>query len=436
MDFLWSNMNCLKPLLGCITRLHPIIYPTSQRSWSRGIEPLSELERSQFLRHSVRVRIMTVSSEDDFHLLRSFPYHICVFSKLLSLSWMVVFTKSLRFFLSPTLRNCYIAIVQPDLARHSIGTRCAALEGLDIDTMGTIAQAPHLSETVRSCKALVRLQCPPLDFPAWKHLSTVPTLRDVSIFQESFSSPPFRLDTHNLESLTFLNVTTLRFSFAPITDITAIIQHSEFPSLKEFELADHVLPGAELLLLLRALSQCKACNTLEKISISDDDPEVQEPPGESFAVISELHCFTQLRTLRIYVRCSINLDNGLLFEAVSSWPQIRSLTLYDPYRRPPKVTFRGFFAVLSQCPYLQALHVGIDVVDIDINIEAESFQHTSLKGMSFHYSPAVNTEAVARIIFAMLPNVQLPEYDKTWDDVKTHLESLKASSSLKSADSN
>lgn len=309
--------------------------------------------------------------------------------------------------------------------------RCPALEGLDIVTMGTVAQAPHLSETIRSCKALVRLQCPPLNSAAWKHLSTVPTLLNVSIYQESFSGSLSRLDTHNLSFSTFLNVTTLRFRLVPITDIIAVIQHSEFLSLKEFELVDHILPGAELLPLLRALSQCKACNTLENIAIYDDDPEVDEPSANSFAVTRELLCFTQLRSLRLYVGCSTNPDNVSLFEAMSSWPQIRSLSLSDPHRRPPQVTFRGLFAALSQYLHLHALHVEIDAANIDIDPKAESFQHTSLKSIGYYSSPAANAEAVARIIFIMLPNVQLAD---TWGDVNTHLQSLKASSSLQGAD--
>ncbi|KAG2354971.1 hypothetical protein BDR07DRAFT_1613945 [Suillus spraguei] len=432
MDFLWADMNRLLPLLGCVTRLHPMIYPRAQQSWSRGIEPLSELERSQFLRHSGRVRSLCISSDDEFHLLNTFPFDTCVFPNLISLSWVVISTRYLRFFLSPSLRKCYIAIVQPDLARNSIGVRCPALETLDIEVMGVIARAPHLSETIRSCKALVFLQCPPPDSAAWKHLSTVPTLLNLSICQENFSGGgPSKLDTYNLRLSTFLSLTTLRFGYTSIADTTAILQHSEFPSLKEFELVAHVLPGAELLPLLQALSQCKACDTLENIAISDDNPEVQEPPGNSFAVTGVLLCFSQLRTLSLRVHCSINLDNSLLLEALSSWPQLRSLLFYDQHRRSPKVTFGGLSAALRQCPHLHTLCIGVDVVNIDIDPKAESFQHTSLQNMGVCTSPVADAEAVARIIFAMLPNVHLAD---SWGDVNTHLKSLKASSSLQGED--
>lgn len=424
MDFLWADMDSLLPLLGCVTRLHPLIYPRAQKFWSRDIEPLSELERSQFLRHSGRVRFLSVSSDDDFRLLYFLPSNTCVLPNLHSLSWVVIFTRYLHFFLSPTLRNCYIAIVQPELVQDSIGTRCAALEDLDIVTMGVMARAPHLSETIRSCKALKRLQCPPLDSAAWKHLSTVPTLLDLSIHQEDFSSLPSKLDTHNLSLATFLNVTILRFCFAPIEDTIALLQHSEFPSLKEFEFVAHILPGAELRPLLRALSQCKACHTLENIAISDDDPEVEEPPDNSFSVVRELLCFTQLRSLRLSIHCSINLNNDLLLEVISSWPQLRILSMYDTRHRSPKVTFRGLFAALRRCPQLRTLNIELDVVNIDIDPKADSFQHTSLITLGVYDSPAADTEAITRIIFAMLPNVR---FANSWTK---HLESLKASSNL------
>ncbi|KAG1724868.1 hypothetical protein EDB19DRAFT_293754 [Suillus lakei] len=430
MDLLWAEMSDLRPLLGCVVRLHPMIYPRAQKSWSRGIDPLSKSECSQFLRHSARVRSMSVSSDDDFHFLYALPFDACVFPQLLSLSWMVVFTRFLHFFLSPTLRNCYIALVQPGLVREAIGTRCAALEDFDIVTLGTMAQDAHLSEIVRSCKALIRLQCPPLDSAAWKHLSTVPSLVNLSIHQESFfPCPPSRLDMHNLSFATFLNVTALRFCCTSIPDITAILQHSEFPSLKEFELVAHVLLGAEAQPLFLALSQGKTCHTLEHISISDDYTEVEEPPVNSLAMTRELLCFTQLRTLDISVRCSIDPDNDLLLEAMISWPHLRSLRLCDPHRRPPKVTLRGLFAALRLCPHLHTLLVGVDVMNIDIDPKAESFQHTSLKKLVVYSSPVADAEAVARIIFSMLPNIQpnirFPDF---WEDVNTHLKSLKSSS--------
>ncbi|KAG1731672.1 hypothetical protein EDB19DRAFT_2041697 [Suillus lakei] len=359
---------------------------------------------------------MSVSSDDDFHFLYALPFDTCVFPQLLSLFWMVVSTGYLHFFLSPTLRNCYIALVHPDLARESIGTRCAALEDLDIVMLGTMTQDAHLSEIVRSCKALTCLQCPPLDSAAWKHLSTVPTLLNLSIHQESFIPyPPSRLDTHNISFATFLNVTALRFCYAVIPDITAVIQHSEFPSLKELELAAHG----------------KARHTLEHISIFDNYTEVEEPPVNSLAMNRELLCFTQLRTLDMSVSGSIDPDNGILLEAIVSWPHLRSLRLCDPHRRPPKVTFRGLFAALRLCPHLHTLLVGVDAMNIDIDPKAESFQHISLKKLVMYSSPVADAEAVARIIFSMLPDIQ-PNIHllDMWEDVNAHLKSLKSSSSL------
>ncbi|KAG1731446.1 hypothetical protein EDD22DRAFT_960572 [Suillus occidentalis] len=250
--------------------------------------------------------------------------------------------------------------------------------------MGTTARAPHLFETVRSCKALKRLQCPPAGLSSTSPLS-LPSSICRSI-KKAFQVPRPNW-THNLSFATFLNVTTLRFCYAPIADITAVMQHSEFPELKEFELVAHVLPEAELWPLLRALLQCKACHTLENIAISDDDPEVEEPPGNSFSVVGELLCFTQLRSLQLFIHCSINLDNNFFWT--------------------PSQVGHSSTVSLRQCPQLHALNVELDVVNIDIDPKAESFQHISLinLGVRVHDPPAADTEAIARIIFAMLPNL-------------------------------
>jgi hypothetical protein len=151
----------------------------------------------------------------------------------------------------------------------------------------------------------------------------------------------------------------------------------------------------------QVLPPCKACHLLEKIAISDDDPEVEEHAGSSFSVVRELLYFTQLRSLRLSIYCSINLDNGLLLEVVSGCPQLHTLSLYDIRHLSTRVPFRGLFAALRRCPQLRALNVELDVVKIDIDPNIES----SLITFGVRDSPAADAEAIARIIFAMPPNV-------------------------------
>ncbi|KAG2115583.1 hypothetical protein BD769DRAFT_1487663 [Suillus cothurnatus] len=335
MDLLWANMLGLRPLLGCVARLHPVIYdPKTKYSWSQYADPLAEHEFHQFLRHASRVRNMTIPASRDF-----------------------------RFFLSPTLRHCYISEFHPDL--RYIGTRCPTLEEFtirDIDSANA-----QLSETIRSCTRLRRLQCPPsLDSAAWMHLSTIPTLLEVK-FRTSRNT---RYLLNDLDFATFLNLTTLSFRGIEAVAVVAIIQHFNFPSLKEFEMHVHVLHSAEAEQLFRALSQCKASQTLEHIIISSSDG-VQGHSSDPSAAVRQFLCFKQLRTLRLCVHHSIFLDNDLLFEAMAN------------------------------------LQVSVDVRNIDIEPETESFQHTSLKRLSVDSSDLenVNVEAVARIIFFMLPAV-------------------------------
>jgi hypothetical protein len=63
-----------------------------------------------------------------------------------------------------------------------------------------------------------------------------------------------------------------------------------------------------------------------------------------------------------------------------------------------------------------------------MNPDVESFQHTSLRTLTFgpwEMPHTTDTEAVARIIFSMLPHVcTVNEADEEWDEVNRHLESL------------
>ncbi|KAG1842120.1 hypothetical protein C8R48DRAFT_41887 [Suillus tomentosus] len=431
MDLLWCNMNMLGliPLLGCVTRLHSVIYdPKSNyyRDWSKDVDPLGEHEFHQFLRHSARVRNITISDSKYLHLLTTLPIETCVFPDLRSLSWWVPRTEigDLRFFLPPTLRRCYV-FEELQLDMKYIGARCPDMEELKVNGG---SGGVRLSETLRSCRRLRRLQCPPFDSAAWMHLSTIPTLLEVNIFTSRMIHYPGPLD--NLDFATFLHLTTLSLSGGiEAASVVAIIQHFKFPSLKKFKMHVRVLPWAEAEQLFRALSLCKASwQTLEHIIISSRN-KTQEHTSDSLTAVRQFFCFKELRTLRIYVHRPIYLDDDLLFEAMTTWPHIHSLSLgWHP--SPTTITFRGLFAALRLCPHLQELQVSVDARNIDIEPEVESFQHTSLKHLIVDSCEPVNVEGVARIIYSMLPAVSQVIYSndgvpRLWHDVNKHLDLLR-----------
>ncbi|OAX35898.1 hypothetical protein K503DRAFT_339368 [Rhizopogon vinicolor AM-OR11-026] len=318
MDLLWADMDKLEPLLGCVTRLHPLIYDSDEYfriHWSRGVEPLSEYEARQFLRHAARVRSLWFGyTIHHIHLLSVFPIETCVFPRLQSLTWHVIpTTKHLHLFLSPMLRRCNVNM-SSDL--KSIATRCANLESLSIGpySCDTVMERdlPVLCETVRSCNRIIKLSCPLLDSAVWKHFSSLPTLVTLTISGEG---PNGLLDRDNLDFAPFLNLAALSFRFPPsrffpAANILTVMQHSKFPSLKEFELRDSGSgsPWSEEQAeqFFRALSQFKA-QTLENIAISFHSKHQDNP----LIAISHFLCFTQLRRLQLSVHGSVYLDNDL-----------------------------------------------------------------------------------------------------------------------------
>jgi hypothetical protein len=260
------------------------------------------------------------------------------------------------------------------------------------------------------------------------HLSTIPTLLEVKIL----ASRNIRYPLNNLDFATFVNLVTLSLRGIEVAAVLTLIHHFKFPSLKEFEMYARVLPWAEAEQLFRALSRCKASQTLEHINISSGS-RIQGHSGDSLTAVRQFLCFKQLRTLRISAHHSIHLDNDLLFEAMTSWPHIRSLSLLDLHN---SITFRGLFTALRLCPNLHDLQVSVDVRNIDIEPEAESFQHTSLRTLVVGSSELenVNVEAVAQIIFSMLPAVDQVMcasggVPRLWSSVNKRLEFLRSRSS-------
>jgi hypothetical protein len=409
----------------------PLFVQQRAPNWS-GVEPISEHEAHQFLRYAARVRYLSVGTEVHLHLLTVFPIlEARMFPRLLALEWKPDTNTMLHLFLSPTLRRCALTDVHSD--SKSIGTLCHGLESLSI--WGEVTLEAYdlslLSESVRSCKRLKHLRCPSLDSAAWKYLSNLPTLVTLAICNGPYNA---LLDRDNIILAPFLNVTALTFHSRSATDIITIIQHSEFPSLKEFGATVDDLPWSDSEQLFHALARCKACHTLEIIHVDVFYPATERSDGTSTA-IRQLLCFPQLRALRLSIQSFIHIDNDVLLEAMPSWPHIRSLELYSqrlrvfqPEGPPPTVTFRGLFAVLRLCPNLQALWLDIDAVNIDIDPENESFQHTSLQELDVCSSIAEDPERVTRIISTMLPRISTVIYNPTpftsrgvWDEVNTRL---------------
>ncbi|KAG2058302.1 hypothetical protein BDR06DRAFT_1004499 [Suillus hirtellus] len=221
-----------------------------------------------------------------------------------------------------------------------------------------------------------------LDLETWKHLSCLPTLLKLEIDQ-GYDDPPTLSEQDIVNLSPFLNITTLSFrQLFYAVDIIMVMQHSQFPSLKEFRFeADH-LSSEEAEELFHALSRCKACRTLEEITIFSDESCLAPSNSEPLTSIPHFLCYTQLRTLQlIFHNPCIYLDNDILLQAMSSWPHIRTLAInyLDDHLPSSEVSLRGLFTALSLCPQLHTLRIPINIATIDVDPDAELIQHTSLR---------------------------------------------------------
>ncbi|KAG1799297.1 uncharacterized protein HD556DRAFT_1525223 [Suillus plorans] len=412
MDLLWTEIH------GGTKRVKPR---------AKGIEPLSAHEARQFLRHSSRIRTLNIQTKHP-HLLSAIPAEACVFPRLKSLS---LSTTYLNFFLSRMLHRCQLLSVDESL--QSFVTRCIALEHLRIYTPlcdgSTLAadELSLLSDRIRWCTRIVTLSCPMLDLAAWKHLSHLPTLRKLEIDQGYNDHPS--LPKQDIVNLSFLNITRLSFQeLYDAGDIITVMQHSQFPSLKEFEFEANRLSSEEAEQLFHALSHCKACGTLEEISICSLERKFAGSQyDESLTPIPHFLCFTQLRTLKLmFCDFCIYLDNDMLLQAMSSWPHIRTLEIEES-DLSSEVSLRGLLTALGLCPQLHTLQLPIKIATIDIDPDAEPIQHTSLESLDLDLSESLtDAETIARIISAWLPCVnRVHNINGCWLEVNRHLRSLR-----------
>ncbi|KAG2335908.1 hypothetical protein BDR05DRAFT_1006349 [Suillus weaverae] len=228
----------------------------------------------------------------------------------------------------------------------------------------------------------------------------------------------------------FLNVKSLSLSLNGGC-VIAIMKRSVFPSLKTFSGNSGVMSSAEAEQLLCALSQCKACQTLERIIIRLSRGGPQDLPGSSLRPITQLLCFAQLRTLRLHFPdSSIYIDDDLLLKAASSWPHIRTLQIEGPYHHAATITFRGLFTALRQCPHLHTLQFLIDAANTDIDLDAKPLHSLQILDLTIT-SHIADAKAVAHILFSMLPCVdRVSNSMQVWHEVNTYLTRFKASALL------
>lgn len=409
---------------------------------------MSADEIHQFLRHSARIRSLSMPSESTdrlFPLLSLIP-QTCVFPRLESLT--IFTTTHLGLFLSDKLRHCSVfdVDVEPpqsptvhgvasdseDLSDDGVDLEELSDDGVDEDLFDEriLDQLSVLSSRIRSCKQLVTLSCPPLDWAAWKHLSDLPTLMEVGIREvREFGVPLWPLDWHIANFTPFFNLTVLSFTVYNPEYVTTILRHSQFPSLKRFWIMVAAPTATEANQLFRALSHYK--QTLEQLTVIMSS--YNHDSQNKYLTITHFFCFTQLRLLHLdCIESRIYLDNNLLLEAMSSWPHIEFFKIED-FGGNSSVTFRGLFTALSQCPQLESLRLSIDTMNIDINLHAEPIPNTTLRALDLETSEfhIENAEVLARIIFTWFPCVdqvsKIPDTDSgPWDEVNMRLISLRA----------
>ncbi|KAG1723074.1 uncharacterized protein EDB91DRAFT_184781 [Suillus paluster] len=155
-------------------------------------------------------------------------------------------------------------------------------------------------------------------------------------------------------------------------------------------------------------SQCRACQTLEHVEIGPTTMSKDDTQSYNcFTTIRQFLCFTQLRILQESVSITpCTWTTTFLWKLCQVG---RTFAVYKSWVTRIFIHLLSHSAHYSQAPFmspLATLKALVDAGNIDIDPTAESFQHTSLQTFQVGASPVADADAVARIIFSMLPCVE------------------------------
>ncbi|KAG1739865.1 uncharacterized protein EDB91DRAFT_1347228 [Suillus paluster] len=227
-------------------------------------------------------------------------------------------------------------------------------------------------------------------------------------------------------SLSFPLLHTLRFQAISLRTAYSLLQAMRsLPKSVEISLLLHQPGDCGLELILCAIGQHTSCNILEELRMNRDIIV------NDFNVLRPLFLCCNLRVLRMTMTPHFVDDD--LCAVASAWPQLEILELFGyhipymtipsldlptveellpiplPSNRIAKFTFHGLISLLRLCPNLRFFNLTIDATKLD-GLQGDKpgggVCNRLVKRPRLVDSPINDPEAVARILFDILPELE------------------------------
>ncbi|KAJ7291672.1 hypothetical protein C8J57DRAFT_1458430 [Mycena rebaudengoi] len=236
------------------------------------------------------------------------------------------------------------------------------------------------STCVRKLTQIEELALPTLDRAAYDHLSTLPTLRSLSLTERARDPLPFIPPggTHVFPSAS--------------TSLDTI-----------YDTCIHNGGGEWVLEHSVAVSKAKV------------------GPDFDGRTLSHLLCFSKLREVDISVRGAFLLDDAAVWDMARAWPNLVKLKLTDDSSSPPITMLASLRAFATHCPELITLALTFDATVVPPSSDEQPVLHNKLSGLYVWSSPISSPTLVGRFLAGIFPNIERTESfgrSRLWKEVE------------------
>ncbi|KAH7890975.1 hypothetical protein F5I97DRAFT_115675 [Phlebopus sp. FC_14] len=404
------------------------------------VRPLNNVDWSNFINHSTRVRHLNMYDTSGYiqviKMLLDAPIDIDIFPNLRTLSLSLlpssdnpvdegIISLGCRFvpwILKSTLTALVLGLPTPVLKavfdELPLEEICPFLHLLDVCAIpsdgGSPAEMPEsLDRAIRSLSSLHHLACHAVSSRTLQHIASLKNLHTLGLWLSENSHPvDVFLPMQEQDMVPFGRLRNLTLRSQRIQEICTFLNTIDW-DIAQLSLAiTSVLSLSSVQALFSTLPSKLRTTTLEhfQISMALGDDEPVDPPVIGLESIRALFVFSRLMSLSLKLQCIIDIDNSMLARMAQAWPYLRTLVIeqHEGHFAPPNITLPGLVPLLGCCRFLETFSLPINATFVPTDpsrVPGDGVVNYRITEICVHDSPIMSPGFVAAFLSGILPEL-------------------------------
>ncbi|EIW86061.1 hypothetical protein CONPUDRAFT_68674 [Coniophora puteana RWD-64-598 SS2] len=403
LDVLWSDLSSLFPLLRCLPNDLITYYPSTSR-YSRGTAKFELRRRIKcgdwkiFFKYAARVVNLCANSAGaecippKLYLALCIPFTLNAFPKLRSLHWVespetsaiVERCMFMRQLLVPSIVDLNLDFVGGAMTPHVLslvsilGAVCPNVKVVRFASQDISDKAAGaFSDAICSWTALEDVQCHTLSFTGLRHLSSLASLRSLSVEVPDFPPYPRNIwGTPNdqvfsgIHSFTFVSDSSVLSSIAKLVNSLQQrrLSPKKFTAVAKLDSGE----GDAMVHLFDSILNTFDRDALTDLTVAENaTSSLSFVNPDSFRYILPFHnlAFVNIKSGR-----KVLMKDSTLLQLADAWPNLASLAINQEcgWRIRSKISLHGLREMLQRLPRLVYLAIAVDGAtvcprDVEVN---------------------------------------------------------------------